>query len=224
MPEQTELIEKPAVKTASIEEIAAPLVNSMPDVTQAAEGQNLGGEEIKAPPVQSSFVDGSGKNFDPEKHATNPDGTPKKNANGNFYAKSVGRPKNKAVAPSAPVQAPTFADVGGSTVAPANFAPIAATPDRFAVAADSYLQLSYALAVLAFSPDVKPDEAEHEALKIPAAQLLRRYDVDDIHPGITFAAVATGIFLKKLEKPTVRERWDALMSKAKTWITKTFKR
>ena len=78
--------------------------------------------------------------------------------------------------------------------------------DKFDFAAEVYLRGGYGPMMLVFSEKIKPDEAEHSALVQSLAALLRAKQSEDLSPGWAFAIVAAGVFAKKCDEPSVRER------------------
>lgn len=167
--------------------LAAPLAGAMPEPTG-----NI--------PPDEGTTDDAGVVFDPSKHAANADGTPKKDKRGRFYPAKLGRPR-KGGADALETAEPSFAGQesdGGQESTARAFIALAGVP-----------------LVAWLGPDAALEEPEIDALTVPTVDLLKRYKVKDVHPGIILAAVATGIIVGKLRKPTVRERWDALWKRFK---------
>lgn len=222
--------ESPALKVTPIDadSLVADLADNMPDVTP--------GVVDKKP----ALVDVNGREFVPDYHAAHEDGSPKVDSIGRFYPKSAGRPKKAQFADPktgkpapgkkpkpAPVQtpiahpsrpAPTFASIDGAS--PVLGEPIDAQaaaptdPDaRFAIMAESYLAMGYVPIVSLLGIEAKPDETEHAALKQALVPVLKLYDLDDVHPLVGFGAVVAGVALAKAQKPTVRERFAALVAR-----------
>jgi len=203
--------------------LVEPLAATMPEVTAS----KVDAPDEPAPMTKEGkdARDRAGVVFERGYHSVDSDGKPKTDKNGKFYPASKGRPRGsltkrprpsegagegeRAQFPGVDTNEPS--DIAGDTLG---------GEDRYSAMADAYLQLSYAPMVAYFGADVMPDENEHSALKMPTADLLRRYGARDLHPGAVLAAVACGIFLTKLRKPTVREKWDALTAKISAWVRK----
>lgn len=226
-------LQAPALKVTPIEadSLVADLADNMPDVTP-------GVVDAKKTPV-----DVNGREFVEGYHAAHEDGSPKVDSIGRFYTRSTGRPKKAQFAdpktgkrapgakppvrpqaapiahPSRP--APTFAKLDGAAVpgeadltAPADQGGAQIDPDaRFHVMAESYLAMAYVPVVSLLGIDAKPDETQHAALKMSLVPVLKLYDLDDVHPLIGFGAVVGGVALVKAEKPSVRERFAALVAR-----------
>lgn len=211
--------------------LVADLADNMPEVTPGID------EKKEGPPP-----DVNGYEFRPGYHAAHEDGTPKVDSIGRYYPASTGRPKKaqfadpkrgkpapgskKAPPPVRP--APTFAKVPTGAGAPppaqegggagfADAAPEFATnPDaRFEVMAESYLSMAYVPVVGLLGVEAKPDLNEHAALKQALVPVLKLYDLEDFHPLVGFVAVAGGVALVKAEKPSVRQRFAALLARFK---------
>ncbi len=208
----------PGITTISASDLTAPLAGAMPDPTEHA------GESMTSEPVE--YRDSRKTLFDPEKHATKPDGTPAKNKHGNFYSKGVGKHgPSKPAQPSAPTRPapvnrppPTFAgqpapDGSGQ---PADFTDLTGEasriplgPDAFELQAEAYLLTSYAPLMALFTAEVRPSDEEHVMLKQALANWFRKMKrVPEINEGLTFGMCAMGVFAHKLGKPSVREKWE----------------
>jgi len=178
-------------KVLTADALAAPLAGAMPEPTGSL------------PAIETNeTTDAAGVVFDPEKHASNPDGSPKKDKRGRFYPAKLGRPRKDAPAGVDSAESPTFAGQetdGGQESTARAFIALAGVP-----------------LVAWLGPDAALEEPEIDALTVPTVDLLKRYKVKDVHPGIILAAVATGIIVGKMRKPTVRERWDALWKRFKS--------
>lgn len=236
-PEKTPTAPEPAPESPPIAAtpidasvLVADLADNMPDVTPGID------EKKEGPPP-----DVNGYEFRPGYHAAHPDGTPKVDSIGRYYPASTGRPKKAQFAdpkrgkpaPGAkktppPVRPPpTFAKVPTGAGAPppphdggtpmADAAPEFATnPDaRFEVMAESYLVMAYVPVVGLLGAEAKPDPNEHAALKQALVPVLKLYDLEDFHPLVGFVAVAGGVALVKAEKPSVRQRFAALLARFK---------
>lgn len=197
-------------------DLVDPLASAMPAPTAATDSP-------APPPVAPK--DTRGTLFDPERHATRDDGSPAKNRHGRFYSKEVGkrganikRTVNIPVPPRRPD--PTFANVTpGVTPPPATEStPLEILPpgeDQYTILADLYLQISYGPLMALFSEGIRPIPEEHIMLKQSLAAWLRSMKAKEFSPGVAFALCAGGIFMAKLEKPTVREKAQLLWVRAK---------
>lgn len=204
----------------SAQELVAPLAETMPEPTV---GHNVASQATPPPPSFATppptVKDGRGKTFDPEKHLADAEGKPRFDKQGNFIPAGAGRPR-KNPKPTATKPAPTTGPVSFGD-------PVFAEPefeepkgDSAEGTAEGYLQLSYAALVAYFGPDVKPTENEHEALKTVTVQVIKKHNISELQPEVQLAALSAGIFMGKLQKPSVKEKFDSLMEKTK----KCFKR
>lgn len=219
---------KTNANTVSGDELAAGLVASMPSPTDSA----VIGQNPNPPPAPSAtgpapekaipsdlLRDKKGRPFDATRHKTDENGYPRKDARGFFVPKDIGRAKKENEQPQMQEPGPaSFADVTVDGFG----SPPASDPMKAARegTAESYLQIVYSAGVAVFGPDVRPTAEEHEALKMSGAEVIKHYNVTDVHPVVGFVAVGLGVFLGKLEKPTVRERFDALVAKLKAKFQK----
>lgn len=197
-------------------ELVAPLAGSMPQPTNAAPPADQASGPAD-PAITRQFKDKRGTLFDPAKHKADENGRPLRNKNGLFYPKDLGRPTEPEKPSDRPP--PTFSEGAG---APLGALPPA--PDQYDALADLYLASAYGPMIVVFSLDIKPNEEEHAALKAPLAAWLRIRKAEDISPGWAFAMTAGAVFMKKLDKPTVRERCQFIVLRAKQIFAKMFNR
>lgn len=227
--------QKPTVTPIEADALVSDLAYNMPDVTPGVVDAkkvpvDVNGREFvegyhAANPDGSPKVDSIGRFYPAStgrpKKAQFADPKTGKRAPGQ---KALPRPQATPIAhPSRP--APTFANVDGATPAPGpgpalgeltEGAQGGADPDaRFAIMAESYLSMAYVPIVSLLGIDAKPDETQHTALKLSLVPVLKLYDLDDVHPLLGFGAVVGGVALAKAEKPTVRERFAALVARFK---------
>ncbi len=208
------------VQTVTAADLAAPLAERMPDVTAETETAALAPSVPRAsfdsPPPDTAPKDSRGVRFNPEKHAANEDGTPRKNKHGNFYPKGLGKHgaakirANTSPAPSEEMPAPTF-NAPGSAPRPAD--PNLSAFDEYDAAAEIYLLSAYGPLIVAFSEHVRPDATEHAALKTAVANYLRVKQISEPSPGWSLFFVATAVAVKKSAIPEVRERAAAIGAK-----------
>ena len=209
-----EVLETPSneAEEISAKELALPLVENMPEPTgsqaaapimpEAPEEPSQRSERDDSPrsePINTdAFRDRSGKTFDPQKHKANSDGTPRKNARGDFISATIGRPSAKKEEQSQ----------SASTARPEvkNFINTGA-PDDFDQAAELYLQFGYGVAASFLSEGIRPDDqTEHNSLKIPLAAVLREKGKVGLSPTEMLLLACGAYFGKKMGNPTVRER------------------
>ena len=205
--------------TVSADEIIAPLGERMPPLT---EGQT----KESAPPDSPKFErpkDASGTEFDPENHAVDENGTPKKNFKGNFYSNKQGRGRKGKVStesttPAPDRGAPSFNVPGGAPVDP-NLGK-EATPDEYDMMAEVYLQSAYGPLMIALSESMRPDVEQHKALKQSLSAYLRYKKATELSPGWGFAVTAAAVFVAKTAEPSVKERLAMWGVRIKGWFGK----
>lgn len=210
------------VQTVTAADLAAPLAERMPDVTAetetAAPAPSVPRASFDSPPPDTAPKDSRGVRFNPEKHAANEDGTPRKNKHGNFYPKGLGKHGAAKIAkgemPGSPAPAerpaPSFNAPGGeSRPVDPNVSPF----DEYDAAAEIYLLSAYGPLIVAFSEHVRPDATEHAALKTAVANYLRVKQISEPSPGWSLFFVATAVAVKKSAIPEVRERAAAIGAK-----------
>lgn len=207
-------------------ELSGNLPFTMPTPTAAESAP--GAPNAESAPVP---VDRRGIRFDPAAHRADAAGNPLRNKHGNFYAKNLGAPKKSSAAKiSPPVNrpAPRFVDLENiSAPAPSAEASGAvefAPADNYDACAEAWLVGCYVAVTALLGPDAKPDDDEHAALKAPLTAVLRRGKVRELDPRLTLAVVAAGIFMRKLEKPTVRDKWDRLKLVSGQWWARLTKK
>lgn len=217
-PAETPSVPAPAEVTAvTADEIVAPLGERMPEVTAANPSAESSPGPATIPPPTPSAVPGEkilrdsrGVKFDAFRHQTNPDGTPRLNAKGNYMLKNeyrLGRIRRDGSTrqESSPDDAPTFAGE------PANV-----QQDQYDLAAEVYLQAAYGPLQIAFGPDVKADADDHKALKVAVANYLRSTGATELSPGWALTITIAAFAAKKASVPTVQERalsiWDKIKS------------
>ena len=226
--------------TANPPSVAPPVPSATPIDPSILAGDVMaaGGASTPQPPPSFSEppatppgeVDASGVRFDPAVHRTDEEGKPSRNANGNFYSKTVGRPPkpenltakqirdreryqrekrermgqpDSAPNPSGqPVTPPTFADGTGGAV------PLApAGPDKFDAMAETFLNIGEgAILVPIFTEGIKASPQEHEMMKSTLAPALRSSNISDMPPWLAFTMVSCAVYAPKFTKPTVKER------------------
>lgn len=198
------------------DELTEPLATAMPAPTVA-------NGEFSETPAPVEIKDSRNKIFDPAIHAAKEDGTPAKNKHGRFYPKNLGKHGNptpkRVEIPAAPRRAdPSFANVSGGGPAPSSSTPLEVMPlgeDEYTALAEVYLQMSYGPLMALFSAEIRPIPDEHHVLKHALAGWLRSMKAKQFSPGMAFALAASGIFMAKFEKPTVREKGALLWVRVK---------
>jgi len=227
-----------------VSEILAPSNQVQNEQTQSK--SNIPKIEVETPgdvlPAQTpspsgEILDASGNKFIPGLHHANPDGTPKTNFKGNFYA--TGRPKKTPTIDRPPQQVtnalgfsgpkpgtdefPSFASDGDPRQTPGespNSSPVPSGPDKYDALAETYLQLGYGPMIMLFSDEVRTEKGEHAALKDALANWLRQSQADDLPPGLAFAFVAAGVYMPKMTRPKVKERIAVIWLKIKGFFSK----
>lgn len=217
-------LETPDVGAAPVlaADLTAPLAEAMPPVSETA-----------APAVEVPVLkDKSGTVFDPLIHRINDDNTPRLSKNGWYIRKDHGRRPDPHSVPRPVKPAPSFA--GGPVNKPKNenpapdFDPANQIPralpvvDQYDLLADVYLRNGYGPMILAFGGDILPDEEEHAALKNSLAAWLRIRRAREFSPGLAFGMTALAVFMKKMEKPTVREKAEILWVRVKQIYSRYF--
>jgi hypothetical protein len=213
----------PANPTVEVDAASLVSANIVPDAPPAP------GPVTGAP---AGETDARGTVFDPDRHRSGADGRPLRNSHGHFYSKLTGRPpkrgpdgrwqrmSNGAPAPGAAMPPP------GADAGPAFASPPAGpgNPDQYDALAETFLQIWYGPAVLAFTEDFRTTSGEHLVLKTALANWLRVKQMEELPEGWAFALVAAGVYLPKFQKPTVRERLALYVMKAKVFFGRIFGR
>jgi len=206
------------------DEIIAPLGERMPPVTEGQTSEPLPTaqkvEVVTEQPKGNPQIDDKGIAFNPEKHAVDENGNPKKNKFGSFYSKNVGQ-KGKldginSIQGTPQRSAPSF-NVPGSEQAK-----VVETPqvDEYEMMAEVYLQSAYGPAMIAFTEHARPDKEQHAALKQSLAAWLRHKKAKELSPGWGFAVTAAAVVVAKSEHPAVKERGLTWLNKIKGWFNK----
>ena len=207
------------VQTVTAGSLVSDLAAAMPEPTSKA-GKT---DQDDAPAPANEHIDANGTPFDAKRHAVKKDGTPRIDKKGRFYSNALGRPhagtggKLTPDRPPVPTRpAPSFTDpttgapitsAGEPFAAGANAGPIS---DQFGPMAEMYLAMLYAPAVAIFSVEAKPDADQHEALKGQLTIALRHSGAKELNPWAGFALTLIAVGMTKIDKPTVRERWQSL--------------
>lgn len=207
------------VQTVTAGSLVSDLAAAMPEPTARA-GKT---DHDDVPTPAGNNIDANGTEFDAKRHAVKKDGSPRIDKKGRFYSNALGRPHagNQAkITPERPPvpnrPAPSFTDpatgapitsAGEPFSAGANAGPI---EDQFAPMAEMYLAMLYAPAVAIFSVEAKPDSDQHEALKGQLTIALRHSGAKEFNPWAGFALTLIAVGMTKIDKHTVRERWQLL--------------
>jgi hypothetical protein len=197
-PETPEPVNETAQVSAA--DIVAPLGERMPPVTESADN-NAPGEPEQSPVSSPEMRDAKGMKFDPFRHQTLPDGTPRKNAKGNFMIRNDYRlGLRRRNGEPAPVNAgtPTFADTTTQPAGPVE--------DQFDAAADVYIHAAFGPLQITFGEAIKPDREEHAALKAAVANYLRATNATELSPGWALTITLAAFAAKKASVPTIQER------------------
>lgn len=208
--------ETPASETLNVTvdvtpaEIVQPLGERMPPVTEGASEPPTNETPASEPKQNGSEIrDAKGVRFDPFRHQTLEDGTPRRNAKGNFMLRNDYR-LGKIRREGSPVVtgSPSFADpTGGKENAPPE--------DQFDAAAEVYLHAAYGPLQIAFGPDIKADAEDHKALKTAVANYLRATNATELSPGWALTITLAAFAAKKASVPTVQERAMTLWEKVR---------
>lgn len=205
------------------DELAGPLAENMPEPTSAdVQGIKLEVDEEdgsinsdpKNPPLTSGYRDKSNRVFNPDKHRSNPDGTPKFNKNGFFLSKDAGRPPGSTKSSSAE---------GGKEKQPESLRYFNTTgiPDEYDKAAELYLSVGFGLLATYFTNDIKPENIEEQgSLTIPLAAVLREKGMIDLTPTQLFMIALGSHIAKKSSKPTVKEKMTLLYLRIRSFFVK----
>ncbi len=210
-------------------EIADQWGGRMPPIT---EGQTNGPEIAapKAPEIIQEIRDARGTLFDPRKHASD-NGRPKTNKHGNFYSAGLGKHGKTKETASAPLftekAKPATGDIQSergnptfSESAPSPMSSGISAPDEFEVMAELVLQTSYGPLMALFSEEVRPDKDEHAALKQAWSVYFRTKGISEVSPAWGAALTSVAVFVRKTERPTVRERLTLYALKIKSAFMK----
>jgi hypothetical protein len=191
----------------------SPTLDIFPDdLAKEILGKQMG-PEVPAPtfehqPEIKNEKDRDGKTFDPNTHAANPDGTPKKNKFGNFYRKDVGRKRNS---PETQESASINETKGTGNIPIFNENRV----DEYEAMAETCLRLGDGAMVSILTDDVKLEDPEFLTLKTALVPALRSSGIKDIPPWMAFSLVGLGIYLPKLQKPKAKERVGIIINKIK---------
>lgn len=203
-------------------EIVAPLGERMPPVTVSAPS----GEETTSEPRNETpstpapdYRDSRNMKFDAFRHQANADGTPRKNAKGNFMLKNEyrrgilrrdGSENGNTQSPRTNNGTPSFAEpsANGNGNLPA--------PDQYELAAEVYLQAAIGPMVMVLGGDIRPDNDEHAMLKTAIGNYLRATGATELSPGWALTITIAAFAAKKASVPTIQERalgfWDKVKS------------
>lgn len=225
-PMTTELENAPGLAIVTAQDLTAPLAERMPPITEETSAPPPP-EPTPAPvavPSGPALYDSRRVKFSPLRHQVNADGTPKRNAKGNFILTEEYRNgKQRVRVPSANGAAP----IPGGSRGEAQFStpeqksePGANVPDEYDLLAEVYLQSSYGPLMLAFSPAIRPNGEEHGALKQSLAALLRHKQAKELEPTWAFALTATAVFVSKTSEPTVKEKLALYWLRVRSWFAK----
>ncbi len=206
------------VTQTTAEELVAPLADRMPPVTESA-------ETVSSAPVEPAVVrpqDDGGTPFDPDRHAVDEFGNPRKNRSGRYYSKLLGKKGEgkggAAGKKSETVRAqPTFNVDDGSPAPSGENGPV---QDQYDAMAEVYLQSAYGPLIVGFTDEARPDEQEHAALKIALANYLRFKQATELSPGWGLSATIAAVLVRKSAKPKVKERIALLYIRVKDWFAK----
>lgn len=190
------------------------------------------GDKPGTPPVVYSGpgeVDSKGVVFDPLRHATKKDGSPKRDKRGWFYSNRAGKPKAKQreadlsgnADPMPQAQAP--AQGIGPGAADPNLDPMQRPQgfvDSNSVAAEAYCQNVYALASLYFNDKgwYPESELEHETMKEGVRECLTAYDIPALSPWQKLLVLSTGYASKRATRPNTKEKLILLWVRVRGWI------
>jgi hypothetical protein len=193
------------------------------------------GSPAGTPPVVSGAgdyrgqPDSKGVPFDPDKHATFPDGRPKPDKRGWWYSNRAGKPKVKqreadltGNAEPPPRPRPEAQGVGVGSSDP-NIDPgqrPGGMVDSNALAAEAYCQNVYALAALYFDDKgwYPESDLEHETMREGVRECLTAYDIPALSPWQKLLVLSTGYASKRATRPNTKEKLVLLWVKVRGWI------
>lgn len=205
-------------------ELTQELIKGMPEPTS---GEGVHPVETAAPaqpvapaPVEAHVadqIDGKGQKFDPALHATNEDGTPKRNTKGNFYSRYIGRAGagRKAGETGEPTEAASFAGVeqAAPSVPPAMKDEAEGAALMLVPTVDGVMQS-------VFSADIALTDDDKKVITPVLAAYMRSKNMKDIPPGMALVMVAVAVYAPKFQKPTVKERIALIWLKLKNLTNK----
>jgi hypothetical protein len=225
------------------ENLAGDILGDMPKVTASTSSTPAPAVETPkpiahVPALNTVEKDASGVPFNPDLHK------PHKNRKGLWTKKGVGRgavkapvtqvTKPQAPAPTAvPVTPVTPSFIPPEVEAAANQQAQGVTPtatnaqgavmDIYEAAAELYLRTGYStMGALVGPGEWDPDsEDEHRSIKVPLTEYLRQKGTVDLTPGQMLAFAITAYSLKRVQKPTTKERLGLLWHRIRGWWNKT---
>lgn len=212
---ETNVVAFDAAKAQPVDaaEISAHLMD-MPDVTQS--------EGIDSPATETVIRDKSGKVWNPDFYRCGKDGGPRTDKRGFFISKRKGRPSKyskNGYKPRVRVERidPVFADAGmeGHPGSDGGTEAVSEIEDPYESVARGYIEAGNSIVVMVLGVDATFTEEEKEILVPSAASTAALYRVDELDPRLVLASLTMGIVVSKFQKPTVRERWTAIIEKFK---------
>ena len=180
-----------------------------------------------ATPPADAPKDVNGVSFDPTKHATNADGTPRRDKLGRFFSNRFGGSKAKAPVATLEVKPVSFipeaTPTGQSTppVTPKTEAvkvPEGQGSDRFTLLADVCARAALSGLMAALGDEWAPDDdAEYIGLRDSVAAYLRATNREDLSPGWALAFAGVTYAGKRLPRPKTQTRIAFFMDKVRAW-------
>jgi hypothetical protein len=216
IPEQLPIVEITA------DEMAAPLIDSMPVPTVSDIPAESAQATPPAEPFKSAIKDNGGNVFDPRKHAVDSSGNPRLNKRGRFISRTVGRPAGASGKSKPTPETPeTEIPDADRPAAPPNVKDFinSGQPDEYDAAADMYLSLGISIASGTLSDEWQPENAaEYDSLKIPLAAYMRATGMIELTPGQLLAFAFVTFSAKRVSKPKTKERLAIIWLKIRSFF------
>lgn len=163
---------------------------------------------------------GALEGFDPEIHATNPDGSPKLKAGGGFQKRRGRKPGNPAprvqVSDESEPDAPKTAQENGASKI------VVAAPVSPKIIAQQYASVFFALGFGAFGDEWLPESAEEKKMVETSIQTyVESEGVEPMSPGVGLVITLGAYALKKAQRPVIKSKLEIFKEKIKLvlqWI------
>jgi hypothetical protein len=163
---------------------------------------------------------GALEGFDPEIHATNPDGSPKLKAGGGFQKRRGRKPGNPAprvqVSGESEPDAPKTAQENGASKI------VVAAPISPKVIAQQYASVFFALGFGVFGDEWLPESVDERKMVESSIQTyVESEGVEPMSPGIGLVVTLGAYALKKAQRPVIKSKLEIFKEKIKLvlqWI------
>lgn len=163
---------------------------------------------------------GALEGFDPEIHATNPDGTPKLKAGGGFQKRRGRKPGNPQ--PRIHVSVESEPDAPKTTQENGAAKIVVAAPISPKVIAQQYASVFFALGFGAFGDEWLPESAEEKKMVESSIQTyVESEGVEPMSPGVGLVITLGAYALKKAQRPVIKSKLEIFKEKIKLvlqWI------